>query len=148
MYLQMQPIHELLRHTNLGPLETKRQNLRRALDQYLMEFNACRCGPCFNNGEPILQGTSCTCQCSRGRQGPACEKMGLEGKTPALHPAPAWPGSEGPVQRNLWDLSLFSWVLSLITLRVHSQDFYSSRPIFNPSSIFSLLSRFAVQVGW
>ncbi|XP_057641208.1 complement component C8 alpha chain [Chionomys nivalis] len=76
---EMQPIHELLRHTNLGPLETKRQNLRRALDQYLMEFNACRCGPCFNNGEAILQGTSCECQCSRGRQGLACEKMGLEG---------------------------------------------------------------------
>ncbi|XP_041508397.1 complement component C8 alpha chain [Microtus oregoni] len=76
---EMQPIHELLRHTNLGPLETKRQNLRRALDQYLMEFNACRCGPCFNNGEAILQGTSCKCQCSQGRQGAACEKMGLEG---------------------------------------------------------------------
>ncbi|KAB0389352.1 hypothetical protein E2I00_013053, partial [Balaenoptera physalus] len=51
---ELQPIHEILRHTNLGPLETKRQNLRRALDQYLMEFNACRCGPCFNNGKPIL----------------------------------------------------------------------------------------------
>ncbi|XP_038190117.1 complement component C8 alpha chain [Arvicola amphibius] len=76
---EMQPIYELLRHTNLGSLETKRQNLRRALDQYLMEFNACRCGPCFNNGEAILQGTSCKCQCSRGRQGTACEKMGLEG---------------------------------------------------------------------
>lgn len=75
---EMQPIYQLLRHTNLGPLETKRQNLRRALDQYLMEFNACRCGPCFNNGEPILEGTSCRCQCSKGRQGPACEHMVLE----------------------------------------------------------------------
>ncbi|GAB1288689.1 Complement component C8 alpha chain [Apodemus speciosus] len=76
---EMQPIYQLLRHTNLGPLETKRQNLRRALDQYLMEFNACRCGPCFTNGEPILEGTSCRCQCRVGWQGPACERMVLEG---------------------------------------------------------------------
>ncbi|KAM4805801.1 complement component C8 alpha chain [Urocitellus parryii] len=76
---EMQPIYEVLRHTNLGPLETKRRNLRQALDQYLLEFNACRCGPCYNNGEPILEGTSCRCQCGLGRQGPACERMELEG---------------------------------------------------------------------
>lgn len=76
---EMQPIHEVLLHTNLGHMEAKRQNLRRALDQYLMEFNACRCGPCFNNGKPILEGTSCRCQCSLGRQGPACEQMEQQG---------------------------------------------------------------------
>ncbi|XP_052031554.1 complement component C8 alpha chain [Apodemus sylvaticus] len=76
---EMKPIYQLLRHTNLGPLETKRQNLRQALDRYLMEFNACRCGPCFNNGVPILEGTSCRCQCSVGWQGSACEHMVLEG---------------------------------------------------------------------
>nr|KAF6504172.1 complement C8 alpha chain [Rousettus aegyptiacus] len=75
---ELQPIHEMLRHTNLGPLEAKRQNLRRALDQYLMEFNACRCGPCFNKGLPILEGTSCTCQCSHDLQGLACEKTELK----------------------------------------------------------------------
>lgn len=80
---QMKPIYEILRHTNLGPLEVKRQNLRRALDQYLMEFNACRCGPCFNNGEPILVGTSCRCQCPVGYQGLACEQMKSEGKARA-----------------------------------------------------------------
>lgn len=107
LYLQMQPIYQLLRHTNLGPLETKRQNLRRALDQYLMEFNACRCGPCFNNGEPILEGTSCRCQCSKGRQGPACEHMVLEvmgGKTHAFHSTLAWHEFQGSVhRRKLWD---------------------------------------------
>ncbi|XP_036113161.1 complement component C8 alpha chain [Molossus molossus] len=72
------PIHELLRHTNLGPLEAKRRNLERALDQYLAEFNACRCGPCFNNGVPILSGTSCKCQCPLGRQGSACQQMEQE----------------------------------------------------------------------
>lgn len=76
----MQPMHEMLRHTNLGPLEAKRLNLRRALDQYLMEFSACRCGPCFNNGLPILEGTSCKCQCPLGRQGFACERTQKKGK--------------------------------------------------------------------
>ncbi|XP_054429734.1 complement component C8 alpha chain isoform X2 [Pteronotus mesoamericanus] len=76
---EMQPVYELLRHTTLGPLEAKRRNLQRALDQYLMEFNACRCGPCFNNGVPILEGTSCKCQCPLGRMGLACEKMAQKG---------------------------------------------------------------------
>ncbi|XP_010601936.1 complement component C8 alpha chain [Fukomys damarensis] len=76
---EVQPIHEVLLHTDLGSLETKRWNLRRALDQYLIEFNPCRCGPCFNNGVPILEGTSCRCQCGQGRQGPACERMEKEG---------------------------------------------------------------------
>ncbi|XP_045714704.1 complement component C8 alpha chain isoform X1 [Phyllostomus hastatus] len=75
---EMKPVHELLRHTTLGALETKRRNLQRALDQYLMEFNPCRCGPCFNNGVPILVGTSCKCQCPVGRKGYACEQMAEE----------------------------------------------------------------------
>uniref|UniRef100_A0A8C5K9C6 Complement component 8, alpha polypeptide n=1 Tax=Jaculus jaculus TaxID=51337 RepID=A0A8C5K9C6_JACJA len=76
---EMRPIHEVLRHTDLGDLEAKRRNLRRAWDQYLLEFNSCRCGPCFNNGEPILEGTSCRCQCGPGTQGPACEQKEMEG---------------------------------------------------------------------
>lgn len=80
---QLQPIHEILRHTNLGSLEAQRQNLRRALDQYLMEFNACRCGPCFNKGVPILEGTSCKCECPTGHDGFACEKAMLTGKVQA-----------------------------------------------------------------
>lgn len=77
---QMHPIYELLRYTTLGPLEVKRKNLHRAWDQYLMEFNACRCGPCLNNGEPILDGTSCRCQCPPGYQGLACEQTKLTSK--------------------------------------------------------------------
>ncbi|KAJ7423919.1 Complement component C8 alpha chain [Willisornis vidua] len=70
---ELQPIHEILRRSNLGNMESKRQNLKRALDEYLLEFNACRCGPCQNNGEPILVGDTCSCQCRPGYRGPACE---------------------------------------------------------------------------
>ncbi|KAM6174057.1 complement component C8 alpha chain [Erethizon dorsatum] len=76
---EVQPIYEVLQHADLGPLETKRRNLHRAVDQYLMEFNSCHCGPCFNNGVPILEGTSCRCQCGQGRQGPACEHVEEQG---------------------------------------------------------------------
>ncbi|KAG8132461.1 hypothetical protein E2320_010308, partial [Naja naja] len=69
---ELQPIYELLSRTSLGNMETKRRNLKRALDQYLMEFNTCRCGPCKNNGEPILLGATCTCECKQGYRGPDC----------------------------------------------------------------------------
>uniref|UniRef100_A0A663M2T6 Complement C8 alpha chain n=1 Tax=Athene cunicularia TaxID=194338 RepID=A0A663M2T6_ATHCN len=76
---ELQPIHEILRRSNLGNTETKRQNLKRALDDYLLEFNACRCGPCQNNGEPILVGDTCFCQCRAGYRGPACEQTQRQG---------------------------------------------------------------------
>ncbi|XP_027734863.1 complement component C8 alpha chain [Empidonax traillii] len=70
---ELQPIHEILRRSNLGDMETKWQNLKRALDEYLLEFNPCRCGPCHNNGEPFLVGDTCSCQCHQDSSGPACE---------------------------------------------------------------------------
>ncbi|XP_063200983.1 complement component C8 alpha chain [Chroicocephalus ridibundus] len=76
---ELQPIHEILRRSNLGDMETKRRNLKRALDDYLSEFNACRCGPCQNNGEPILVGDTCFCQCRPGDGGPACEQTKRQG---------------------------------------------------------------------
>lgn len=122
---QTQPIHELLRHANLGILEAKRQNLQRALDQYLMEFNACRCGPCFNNGVPILEGTSCKCQCPLGRKGLACELMEQQGKARASSltskPNPAQRGQHGralgfqaSLSRALLPLALRILMLSLM----------------------------------
>ncbi|KAG6931183.1 complement C8 alpha chain, partial [Chelydra serpentina] len=76
---ELQPIHEILRRSNLDDIETKRQNLKRALDDYLTEFNACRCGPCQNNAEPMLLGDACVCQCPQGYEGPACEKTRRKG---------------------------------------------------------------------
>ncbi|NXX86518.1 CO8A protein, partial [Urocolius indicus] len=70
---ELQPIHELLRRSNLRDMETKRQHLRQALDDYLLEFNACRCRPCQNNGEPVLVGDTCFCQCQPGDEGAACQ---------------------------------------------------------------------------
>ncbi|XP_074077439.1 complement component C8 alpha chain [Macrotis lagotis] len=82
---ELLPIFTVLRQSNLGHHERKWQNMRRALDEYLAEHDSCRCGPCNNNGEPILQGTSCQCLCPQGRSGPACEIMEQQGSPAAGH---------------------------------------------------------------
>ncbi|NWV17347.1 CO8A protein, partial [Origma solitaria] len=71
---QLEPIHEILRRSNLAHMETKRRHLKRALEEFLAEFNSCRCGPCRNNGEPVLVGDTCQCQCRGGYRGTACEQ--------------------------------------------------------------------------
>uniref|UniRef100_A0A3Q2D029 Complement component 6, duplicate 1 n=1 Tax=Cyprinodon variegatus TaxID=28743 RepID=A0A3Q2D029_CYPVA len=53
---------------------TKRRHLRRALLQYLEEFDTCKCAPCPNNARPVLSGTECKCVCQTGTFGTNCEK--------------------------------------------------------------------------
>ncbi|KAG2466611.1 CO6 protein, partial [Polypterus senegalus] len=53
---------------------TKRQNLEKALIEYLETFDSCKCAPCPNNGRPVLLGTECLCICQPGTYGQNCEK--------------------------------------------------------------------------
>ncbi|XP_028273753.1 complement component C6 [Parambassis ranga] len=53
---------------------TKRRHLRKALLQYLEEFDPCKCAPCPNNARPVLSGTECKCVCQTGTFGTNCEK--------------------------------------------------------------------------
>ncbi|CAL8280881.1 unnamed protein product [Lota lota] len=69
------PIYELVRlSTAAGYLGQKLVHLRRAWDEYQLQFSACRCAPCRHNGTPVLQGTSCSCICREGYRGTACEE--------------------------------------------------------------------------
>lgn len=69
------PIHELVRlSTAADHVGARAVNLERALDEYLQQFDSCRCAPCRNNGIPVLSGTSCGCICPSGYQGEACEE--------------------------------------------------------------------------
>ncbi|NP_001005445.1 complement component C8 alpha chain [Xenopus tropicalis] len=70
---EIQPIYEGLQQTGLSGIEAKRQNLKRAYNEYLSEFDPCRCGPCHNNGMPMLENNVCTCLCAAGFNGPSCE---------------------------------------------------------------------------
>ncbi|XP_009900493.2 complement component C8 alpha chain [Dryobates pubescens] len=76
---ELQPIHEIILRSNLGSAEAKRQNLKQALEDYLLEFDSCRCRPCQNKGEPRLVGNTCFCQCQPGHRGPACQQTERRG---------------------------------------------------------------------
>uniref|UniRef100_A0A8C5H010 Complement component C6 n=1 Tax=Gouania willdenowi TaxID=441366 RepID=A0A8C5H010_GOUWI len=65
------PIIDLVR--GISCASTKRRHLRRALRQYLEEFDTCKCAPCPNNARPVLSGTECQCVCQTGTYGTNCE---------------------------------------------------------------------------
>ncbi|KAJ8392175.1 hypothetical protein AAFF_G00077430 [Aldrovandia affinis] len=78
----MLPLYELVRFSTVaGPMKGKVAHLKRAYEEYLHEFNSCRCAPCRNNGVSVLQGTSCLCLCKEGYQGLACEETLRTGPT-------------------------------------------------------------------
>ncbi|XP_074546866.1 complement component C6 [Halichoeres trimaculatus] len=66
------PIVDLVR--GIPCAVTKRRHLRKALLQYLDEFDICKCAPCPNNARPVLSGTECKCVCQTGTFGENCEK--------------------------------------------------------------------------
>uniref|UniRef100_A0AAQ4PMH9 Complement component 6, duplicate 2 n=1 Tax=Gasterosteus aculeatus aculeatus TaxID=481459 RepID=A0AAQ4PMH9_GASAC len=66
------PIIDLVR--GIPCATTKRRHLRKALLQYLEEFDTCKCSPCPNNARPVLSGTECQCLCQTGTFGTNCEK--------------------------------------------------------------------------
>ncbi|KAK0135986.1 Complement component C8 alpha chain [Merluccius polli] len=78
---EIMPIYELVRlSTAAGYLVQQQVHLRTAWDEYQLQFGACRCAPCQHNGTPVLKGTSCSCICRQGYDGPACEKTERDDK--------------------------------------------------------------------
>lgn len=76
------PIYELVRiSTAAGHVGLRLANLQRAYDEYLQQFDSCRCVPCQHNGMAVLTGTSCKCICKSGYQGDACEETHGKGET-------------------------------------------------------------------
>lgn len=76
------PIYELVRFSTAADhVGARLANLRRAWDEYMQQFDPCRCAPCRHNGLPVLTGTSCKCLCKSGYQGEACEETLRRGET-------------------------------------------------------------------
>ncbi len=72
---QTMPIYELVRlSTAADHVGARLANLQRGFDEYLEQFDSCRCAPCRHNGIPALTGTSCSCICKSGYLGDACEE--------------------------------------------------------------------------
>ncbi|XP_053143749.1 complement component C9 [Hemicordylus capensis] len=75
------PISTLIPLT-IRDYSVKKQNLDRAVEDYVAEYNVCKCQPCQNGGTVILVNGRCECGCSPYFKGEACQTP-----TPGFTPA-------------------------------------------------------------
>ncbi|XP_065717668.1 complement component C9 [Patagioenas fasciata] len=66
------PIHTLV-PVKMRNAYLKKQNLERAIEDYITEYSVCKCQPCKNGGTLVLVDGACTCMCSSYFQGIACQ---------------------------------------------------------------------------
>lgn len=69
---KLTPLYELVKEIPCAAV--KRLYLKRALEEYLDEFDPCHCRPCQNGGIATVEGTQCQCHCKPYTFGVACEK--------------------------------------------------------------------------
>ncbi|EHB16524.1 Complement component C6 [Heterocephalus glaber] len=79
---ELAPITNLVR--NMPCAVTKRNNLRKAFQEYAAKFDPCHCAPCPNNGRPTLSGTECLCVCQSGTYGENCERRSPDYKSDSV----------------------------------------------------------------
>ncbi|XP_055968029.1 complement component C6 isoform X2 [Sorex fumeus] len=79
---ELAPITDLVR--NIPCAVTRRNNLRKAFQEYAAKFDPCQCAPCPNNGRPTLSGTECICICQSGTYGDNCERRSPDYKSNAV----------------------------------------------------------------
>ncbi|NWS73269.1 CO9 protein, partial [Crotophaga sulcirostris] len=66
------PIHTLV-PVKMRDAYSKKQNLERAIEDYITEYSVCKCEPCKNGGTLVLLDGACTCMCSNYFKGIACQ---------------------------------------------------------------------------
>nr|XP_047913629.1 complement component C9-like [Anser cygnoides] len=66
------PIHTLV-PVKIRNSYLKKQNLERAIEDYITEYSVCKCEPCKNGGTLVLIDGACTCMCSSYFKGIACQ---------------------------------------------------------------------------
>uniref|UniRef100_A0A2K5CTR8 Complement component C7 n=1 Tax=Aotus nancymaae TaxID=37293 RepID=A0A2K5CTR8_AOTNA len=74
---KLTPLYELVKEVPCASV--KKLYLKRALEEYLDEFDLCHCRPCQNGGLATVEGTHCVCHCKPYTFGAACEKGVLVG---------------------------------------------------------------------
>uniref|UniRef100_A0A8D0EPX1 Complement component C9 n=1 Tax=Strix occidentalis caurina TaxID=311401 RepID=A0A8D0EPX1_STROC len=66
------PIHTLV-PVKMRNAYLKKQNLERAIEDYITEYSVCKCEPCRNGGTLVLVDGACTCMCSSYFKGISCQ---------------------------------------------------------------------------
>ncbi|XP_051628319.1 complement component C9 isoform X1 [Manacus candei] len=66
------PIHTLV-PVKMRDAHLKKQNLERAIEDYITEYSVCKCEPCKNGGTLVLVDGACTCLCLSYFKGIACQ---------------------------------------------------------------------------
>ncbi|CAM5113250.1 unnamed protein product [Eretmochelys imbricata] len=66
------PIYTLV-PVNMKDAHIKKQNLERAIEEYITEYSVCKCKPCKNGGTLLLVDGECICLCSSYFKGDACQ---------------------------------------------------------------------------
>ncbi|NXC60742.1 CO9 protein, partial [Aleadryas rufinucha] len=66
------PIHTLV-PVKMRDAYLKKQNLERAIEDYITEYSVCKCEPCKNGGTLVLVDGVCTCMCSSYFKGITCQ---------------------------------------------------------------------------
>ncbi|XP_066195941.1 complement component C9 [Sylvia atricapilla] len=69
---RLSPIHTLV-PVKMRDAYLKKQNLERAIEDYITEYSVCKCEPCKNGGTLVLVDGVCTCLCSSYFKGIACQ---------------------------------------------------------------------------
>ncbi|KAM8960874.1 complement component C9-like [Pelodytes ibericus] len=66
------PIHTLI-PPDMKDAYTKARNLERATEEYIDEYNQCKCQPCQNGGTVMVVDGECLCKCTIYYNGVACQ---------------------------------------------------------------------------
>lgn len=79
---KLTPLYELVKEVPCASV--KRIFLKRAIEQYIGEAHSCRCKPCKNNGQPVVNGRKCECYCKPNTYGQACQYGTLTDESPGV----------------------------------------------------------------
>ncbi|KAF7217527.1 complement component C9 [Nothobranchius furzeri] len=87
LYSEPEPIYMLV-PLDLPSANTRISNLKRAIEEYVAEYNKCKCKPCQNGGTLALLDGKCICMCPNLFEGQACQNFKSDkAKSPASRPA-------------------------------------------------------------
>ncbi|XP_068430415.1 complement component C9 [Clinocottus analis] len=94
LHSEPEPIYMLI-PLDIPDANSRILNLKRATEDYVAEYNVCKCSPCHNGGTLALLDGKCMCLCSHLYEGMACQnykgdKAQNPGTRPTVHQEGNW----------------------------------------------------------